>query len=82
MNVSQYSLAVIGILTSAVSCFYYIRVVKIMYFETPKTWVTLSQPSQAAAYCLALGFLFLVFLMVYPTPLYLVSHKVACALVL
>nr|BCT02602.1 NADH dehydrogenase subunit 2 [Medakamo hakoo] len=82
MNVSQYSLAIIGILTSAVSCFYYIRVVKIMYFETPKTWVTLSQPSQAAAYCLAISFLFLVFLMVYPTPLYLVSHKVACALVL
>ena len=82
MNVSQYNLAILGILTSAVSCFYYIRVVKIMYFENPKTWVTLSVPSQGASYCLALSFLFLIFLMVYPTPLYLASHQVACALAL
>lgn len=82
MSVTQYNLAIIGILTSAVSCFYYIRVVKIMYFENPKTWVTLARPSQAAAYCLALCFLFLLLFMVYPTPLYVASYKVACALAL
>lgn len=82
LSVSQYNLAILGVLTSAVSCFYYIRVVKIMYFETPKTWVTLARPSQAAAYCLALCFLFLLLFMAYPTPLYVASHKVACALAL
>lgn len=82
ISVTQYNLAIIGILTSAVSCFYYIRVVKIMYFENPKTWVTLAHPSQAAAYCLALCFLFLLLFMVYPTPLYVASYKAACALAL
>ena len=82
MNVSQYALAIIGVLTSAVSCFYYIRIVKIMYFETPKTWVTLARPSLAASYCITACFLFLVLLMLYPAPLYIMSHKVACALVM
>ena len=80
MNVSQYALAIIGVLTSAVSCFYYIRIVKIMYFETPKTLVTLTRPSLAASYCIAACFFFLVLLMLYPAPLYIMSHKVACAL--
>ena len=31
-----YVLAVIGVLCSVLSCFYYIRLVKIMYFEVPK----------------------------------------------
>ena len=33
MSSSLYSLAILGVLTSVVSCFYYIRLIKIMYFE-------------------------------------------------
>jgi proton-translocating NADH-quinone oxidoreductase chain N len=80
MNVSQYALALIGVLTSAVGCFYYIRIVRIMYFESPKTWVSLARPSLLASYCIALCFFFLLLLMLYPAPLYIMSHRVACAL--
>ena len=30
-----YGLAVIGVLTSVVGCYYYIRIVKVMYFDAP-----------------------------------------------
>ena len=34
-----YALALLGVLTSVVSCFYYIRLIKIMYFERPSRWL-------------------------------------------
>ena len=39
MGSSLYGLA-LGVLSSVVSCFYYIRLIKIMYFEQPSQLVT------------------------------------------
>ena len=36
LDSSLYSLAIVGILTSVVSCYYYIRVIKTMYFQAVK----------------------------------------------
>ena len=35
LNEGLYTLAVIGVLTSVIGAFYYIRIVKIMYFDEP-----------------------------------------------
>ena len=32
----MYTLAIIGLITTVVSAFYYIRIVKVMYFDNPK----------------------------------------------
>jgi proton-translocating NADH-quinone oxidoreductase chain N len=80
MSSTMYLLALIGVLTSVVSCFYYIRLIKIMYFETPKNWCSFSRISKENSYVLGITFFFMLFFMVYPAPLYLVSHKVALAL--
>ncbi len=32
----MYTLAIIGLVTTVVSAFYYIRIIKIMYFDEPK----------------------------------------------
>lgn len=79
LSSSQYLLALIGILTSATSCFYYIRVVKIMYFEAPRNWLSFSRLSREGSVVLAIATLFTVALMAYPYPLYVASHKVALA---
>jgi len=76
----QYLLAVVGILTSAISCFYYIRVVKIMYFEAPQNWLSFSRISKESSIVLGITLFFLVGLMAYPFPLYVASHKVALSL--
>lgn len=80
LSSSQYLLALVGILTSAVSCFYYIRIVKIMYFEAPQNWLSFSRLSKESSLVLALTTFFIVALMAYPYPLYVASHKVALAL--
>jgi NADH:ubiquinone oxidoreductase subunit 2 (subunit N) len=80
LSSSQYLLALVGILTSAISCFYYIRIVKIMYFEAPQNWLSFSRLSKESSLVLALTTFFVVALMAYPYPLYVASHKVALAL--
>ncbi len=80
LNSSQYLLALVGITASAISCFYYLRVVKIMYFEAPKSWLTFSRVSKESSIILAITTLFTITLMGYPFPLYVASQKVALAL--
>ena len=77
---SQYLLALVGITASAISCFYYIRIVKIMYFEAPQNWLTFSRVTKESSVILAITILFLIGLMGYPLPLYVASQKVALAL--
>ena len=80
LSSSQYLLALVGIIASAISCFYYIRIVKIMYFEAPQNWLTFSRISKESSIILAITLLFIVGLMGYPFPLYVASQKVALAL--
>ena len=80
LSSSLYLLALIGVLTSVVSCFYYIRVVKIMYFENPKNWLSFSPIPKESSLVVGLTFFFILFFVFYPSPLYLATHKVCLAL--
>lgn len=80
MSSALYLVAIVGVLTSVVSCFYYIRLVKIMYFETPATWSSVDRVARANALALGLALALMVCLMAYPAPLHLVTHGVALAL--
>lgn len=80
MSSSQYLLAFVAVITSVLSCFYYIRIVKIMYFETPANWLTFMQISKQTSIALGFTFCFLLFFFLYPAPLFLASHKVALSL--
>jgi len=80
MSSGLYILAFIGVLTSVLSCFYYIRLVKIIYFEVPKTWCSYTQVPLENALALGLSLFFIIFLMIYPSPLHLITHKVSLAL--
>ena len=82
MSSSLYVLALVGVLCSVLSCFYYIRLVKIMYFEAPKNWCSFSRIPVENAITLALSLFFIMFFMFYPTPLHLITHKIALTLCL
>nr|YP_009733027.1 NADH dehydrogenase subunit 2 [Jaagichlorella roystonensis]QHU78323.1 NADH dehydrogenase subunit 2 [Jaagichlorella roystonensis] len=79
MSASQYLLAVVAILTSVISCFYYIRIVKIIYFEKPTTLLTFIQISKESSLVLAVTFTFILFFCLNPAPLFLATHKTALA---
>ena len=51
MEGSMYFLAILGVLTSVVGAFYYLRFIKIMYFEKMSTWTSFESHSRAI-YCI------------------------------
>ena len=88
LSSSFYILAFVGIFTSVISCFYYIRLIKIMYFEketqTPGNFQPINSfESIDKTKSLILGFtlFFTLFFLFYPSPLFLIAHKVALSLI-
>nr|YP_009658861.1 NADH dehydrogenase subunit 2 [Dumortiera hirsuta]QCP68503.1 NADH dehydrogenase subunit 2 [Dumortiera hirsuta]QIA59636.1 NADH dehydrogenase subunit 2 [Dumortiera hirsuta] len=82
LGCGAYLLALIGIVTSVISCFYYIRFVKIMYFDTPKTWILYKPMDREKSLLLAITVFFITFFFLYPSPLFLVTHQMALCLCL
>ncbi len=67
MHAGLYALAVIGVLLSVVGAYYYLRIVKLMYFDAPAERF---EPMQAPlAGVLGVSGLFVLFFFVYPAPL-------------
>jgi NADH-quinone oxidoreductase subunit N len=60
-----YALAVIGVLSSAVGAFYYLRIVKVMYFDEPAP--AFDRPALAPRAVLAVTGLLVLFLFAYPS---------------
>nr|YP_003275956.1 NADH dehydrogenase subunit 2 [Pleurozia purpurea]ACR19340.1 NADH dehydrogenase subunit 2 [Pleurozia purpurea]QIA60758.1 NADH dehydrogenase subunit 2 [Pleurozia purpurea] len=82
LGCGAYLLALIGVVTSVISCFYYIRFVKIMYFDTPKTWILYKPMDREKSLLLAITVFFITFFFPYPSPLFLVTHQMALCLCL
>ena len=66
MEGSMYLLAVIGVLTSVIGAFYYIRFIKIMYFEKLVSWSFFDQISREKSIILGVTTLFI--LTFFPIP--------------
>jgi NADH-quinone oxidoreductase subunit N len=78
VNAGLYALAVIGVLLSVVGAYYYLRIVKIMYFDAPAERFE-PMPGVLAAVLGASG-LFILFYFVYPAPLVNVAEAAAKSL--
>jgi NADH-quinone oxidoreductase subunit N len=67
IHAGLYALAVIGVLLSVVGAYYYLRIVKLMYFDAPAERF---EPMQALlAAVLGVSGVFILFYFVYPAPL-------------
>nr|QIA60546.1 NADH dehydrogenase subunit 2 [Odontoschisma grosseverrucosum] len=82
LGCGAYLLALIGVVTSVISCFYYIRFVKIMYFDTPETWILYKPMDREKSLLPAITVFFITFFFLYPSPLFLVTHQMALCLCL
>jgi NADH-quinone oxidoreductase subunit N len=67
IHAGLYALAVIGVLLSVVGAYYYLRIVKLMYFDAPAERFEPMQTPLAAVLGVSGGFILLYF--VYPAPL-------------
>lgn len=73
-----YGLAVIGVLTSVVAAFYYLRIIKVMYFDEPVE--AFDRPSRATSAILGICGLFVTFFILYPAPILAAASAAAASL--
>ena len=74
-----FALAIIGVLASAVSAFYYLRIVKVMYFDEP-TSEFVAVPVELTAVMAVSGFLIVTYFVTVGSPLYGAAHAAAGSL--
>ena len=79
VNAGLYVLAVLGVLASVVGAYYYLRIVKIMYFDEPAEPFERQIGGEMRA-IMVVASLFTVFFIVYPSPLLEGAQAAAAAL--
>jgi NADH-quinone oxidoreductase subunit N len=67
VNAGLYTLAVIGVLASVVGAYYYLLIVKVMYFDEPAPGLAPMRTELGAV--LAVTGLFVILFFIYPAPL-------------
>ncbi|KAI3881116.1 hypothetical protein MKX03_010129 [Papaver bracteatum] len=72
-----YFLASVGIVTSVISCFYYIHLVKRIFFDTPRTWILYEPMDRNKSLILAMTSSFITSSFPYPYSLFSVTHQMA-----
>lgn len=80
INSSMYILAIIGILSSVISTFYYIRIIKTIYFEKITHWNFYSPVSQVKSLILGSTFFLIILLFLSPNLLSLCAYKMVLSL--
>jgi proton-translocating NADH-quinone oxidoreductase chain N len=72
---SLYSLVIVGVLTSVVSCFYYLRIIQITYFEQTNIWISLKKTNKETSLLIGFVLLLLSFFSLHPTLLIVLIHN-------
>nr|QHR92126.1 NADH dehydrogenase subunit 2 [Picea sitchensis] len=77
LGCGAYLLALMGVVTSVIGRFYYIRLAKIMYPDTPRTWMIYKPMDRDKSLLLAITFSSITSSFPYPSPSFLVTHQTA-----
>lgn len=75
INVGMYPLAIVGVMTSVMASFYYIRIIKVMFFEPTTKNSNFKTFSKDSALFLSFCSIFLVSFFLWPAPLALIIHN-------
>jgi NADH-quinone oxidoreductase subunit N len=78
IQAGEYTLAVIGVLASAVAAYYYLHIVKVMYFDEPM--VTFDASAGEVSAIVLLSGLFVGFFFIWPQPVLAGAARAAHAL--
>ncbi len=72
---SMYSLAIIGLLSTVIAAFYYLRIIKVIYFD-PEKEIYEKNHSIGLKISLAFSTIFILFYFIYPSPLIEIIEKI------
>ena len=77
MNSELYLMGIIGVLSSVIAAFYYIRIIKLMCFEKSKIFILYKSIDQANSYVLATSVFLLLIFFIYSDALLFLSYKIS-----
>lgn len=77
---NMYLLAIIGVLTSVLGSVYYIRIIKIMYFDNSDVETFYKPMSIESSFVVSITSFLILFFFLYPNPLFIITHKAALTL--
>lgn len=77
---SSYYIVIFSILTSVISAFYYLRIIKILFFEGSNSWFFFNPLFKTQAIVLSISSFLVLFFIVDPMFLYLLTHKLSLTL--
>lgn len=78
-----YLLATVGVLLSIICTFYYIRFLKIIYFENTSKYLILNHTlSKTTAIVISLTSILLFYIFINPSSIFIIAHKIALSLCL
>jgi NADH-quinone oxidoreductase subunit N len=80
MNSELYTAAILGVLSSVVAAFYYIRIIKLMYFENSKTFTLYKPMDQLNSYVLGVSMFLLIIFFVSSDALLFSCHRIGLLL--
>ena len=76
------TLAIIGVLSSVIAAFYYIRIIKVMFFSTSPFYTSYKRLDKNNAIILSSSLFFLIFFFSYPHPFLMSAHSISLFLCL
>lgn len=82
MHHSLYILLITGILTSSISAYYYLNIIKVMYFDKTNHWVFYSAIDFQKSMILAIAIFFLLFFFVNPNLVLSLCYKIMLSYIL
>nr|YP_009402311.1 NADH dehydrogenase subunit 2 [Zostera marina]ARX63714.1 NADH dehydrogenase subunit 2 [Zostera marina]WMB97361.1 NADH dehydrogenase subunit 2 [Zostera marina] len=77
LGCGAYFLAPVGVVTSVIGRFYYIRLAKRMFFDRPRTWILYEPMDRDKSSLLAMTSSFIISSFPYPSPLFDLTHQMA-----
>ena len=80
MNSELYVAAIIGVLSSVIAAFYYIRIIKLMYFENSKKYSLYKAMDRANSYVLGISLFLLIVFFISSDALLFSCHRIALLL--
>jgi len=80
MESSMYLIVIVGVLTSCIGAYYYIRLIKVMFFEKVTTWTIYKPLDREKSLVLGSTFFIIMFFFLYPGPILVMAHNMALAM--
>nr|YP_009577940.1 NADH dehydrogenase subunit 2 [Guillardia theta]QBJ06319.1 NADH dehydrogenase subunit 2 [Guillardia theta] len=67
INNSMYSLAFVGVITSTISCFYYLRIIQVGFFDQASAWISVEKVNKEISIVISLVMMVMVLFFIHPS---------------